>query len=77
MKIFDSFSNELKEFLKDRISLGYNFNSGITSIEKAKENFKKYLDVDEIHNDFSYKQYYNNINHFLSLSNAIQFNRLE
>jgi hypothetical protein len=43
--------------LKDRISLGYNFNSGITSIEKAKENFKKYLDVDEIHNDFSYKQY--------------------
>jgi hypothetical protein len=43
--------------LKDKISLGYNFNNKITSIEKAKENFKKYLGVEEIHNHFPYKQY--------------------
>ena len=43
--------------LKDKISLGYNFNSKITSIKKAKENFKKLLGVEEIHNHFPYKQY--------------------
>jgi hypothetical protein len=43
--------------LRDKVSLGYNFNDKITPIEKAKENFKKYLGVDEIHNHFSFKQY--------------------
>jgi len=43
--------------LKDKISLGYNFNNKITSIKKAKENFKELLGVEEIHNHFPYKQY--------------------
>ena len=43
--------------LKDKVSLGYNFNSKITSIKQAKKNFKNIFGVNKIHKDFSYNQY--------------------
>ena len=43
--------------LKDKVSLGYNFNSNITSIKQAKKNFSNIFGVNKIHKDFSYKQY--------------------
>lgn len=43
--------------LKDRVSLGYNFNSKITSIEEATKNFKDIFGVEKINNNFQYDQY--------------------
>jgi hypothetical protein len=56
--MFENWGKKNKDIpLKDKISLGYNFNSKITSVKKAKENFKELLGVEEIHNHFPYKQY--------------------
>ena len=43
--------------LKDRVSLGYNFNNSITSIEDATKNFKDIFGVEKINDNFSYNQY--------------------
>ena len=43
--------------LKDRVSLGYNFNDKITSVKKAKENFKDLFAIDEVNAHLPYKQY--------------------
>jgi hypothetical protein len=43
--------------LKDRISVGYNFNKDITSEEKAKDNFINLLKVKNINKVFNFKQY--------------------
>ena len=43
--------------LKDKVSIGYNFNSKITSINKAEKNFKELFGVEKIDKNFSYKQY--------------------
>jgi len=43
--------------LKNKVSVGYNFNSNITSIKDAEENFKKLFNVEKIINKFEFKQY--------------------
>jgi len=43
--------------LKDKVSLGYNFNSKITTIKKAEKNFKDIFGVTQVHKHFEFKQY--------------------
>lgn len=43
--------------LKDRVSLGYNFNSKITSIDQAEKNFKDIFGVQKVNQHFSFNQY--------------------
>jgi hypothetical protein len=43
--------------LKDRVSVGYNFNKEITSIKEAENNFKKILPVKNINKVFNFNQY--------------------
>jgi|TARA_R110000796_G_scaffold8661_2_gene28214 hypothetical protein len=43
--------------LKDRISLGYNFNDKITPVKTAENNFKNLFKIDKTNAHFPYKQY--------------------
>jgi hypothetical protein len=43
--------------LKDRVSVGYNFNTEITSIKEAEINFKNIFKVKKINQNFKYNQY--------------------
>jgi len=43
--------------LKDRVSVGYNFNKSITSEEQAKKNFIDLFKVEKINKVFDFKQY--------------------
>lgn len=43
--------------LKDRVSVGYNFNKNITSEKEAEKNFKNLMKVDKINKVFNFKQY--------------------
>ena len=43
--------------LKDKVSLGYNFNSKTTSIEEASKNFKDIFKIEKIKHNFNFNQY--------------------
>ena len=43
--------------LKDRVSIGYNFNSNITSIKDAEKNFKNIFGVEKVNQHFPFHQY--------------------